>query len=377
MNIPPPTRQRVQISTGDVPNHKIQSLASAHPFTQQLNVVFPANEATQSALSTLETAYVKATVELSSVFAQARTFVQCDPPSTLTILSTDPHTDDSWCLDPRGLLTLHLSPESYQTLGPTGKKLPFKAHAEKHTVALPLVPNPESVSNQAKTPWDAALAAWDQRRAQAGEGPWSVLYCANDERATARFANDNKHGELVRRVRCDVRTAQNVRVPVVSLPARPNADIDAGGAVEDWEADMGSLFEWMGLAGLGAQRLHANDRVDPYVAVYDSPAPSVVGDVTHLRWRGFLSPVFVQSVIDAVVSSTSSPQFVSITSHAFPAAPVSYIPQTKDGKPAAKSPPRVPNPDGEDAWCMIVARQVDSTRWCFAESIGPLDTRWG
>ncbi|KAJ7504262.1 ribonuclease P 40kDa subunit-domain-containing protein [Mycena galericulata] len=374
MDIPPPLQQRVQISAGDVPSRKIQNLAAAHPFCQQLDVVFPADDALQTILSVLETAYVKATFELSSLIAQAATFVQpLELKSTLTVLSADLLADDSWCLDPRGLLTLHLSPESYQTLGLAGKKLRFKAHAEQHTVSLPLQPSAESVANRGRR--DAALVAWDQRRAQVGLGPWSVLYCANDESATANFAAGNQHAELVRRVTCEARASLGVRVPTVSLSARPAAaDQDA---VEDWEADMASLFEWVGLAVLGAQRLHANDRVDAYVAVYDPPAPSAVGDVTHLRWRGFLGPDFVQSVIDAVVSSTGSPQFVSITSHGFPTAPVSYIPPGKDGNPTVKTPARVPSADGEDSWCVLVARENGKTRWCMAESIGPLDARWG
>jgi ribonuclease P/MRP protein subunit RPP40 len=40
-------------------------------------------------------------------------------------------------------------------------------------------------------------------------------------------------------------------MPTITLPARPTADADA---VEDWEADMGALFEWVGMACLGAQR---------------------------------------------------------------------------------------------------------------------------
>jgi ribonucleases P/MRP protein subunit RPP40 len=46
-------------------------------------------------------------------------------------------------------------------------------------------------------------------------------------------------------------------------------------------------------------RLFANDRVDPYVSVYECPAPSYVGSITHLRWKGSLGPEFVQSVINA------------------------------------------------------------------------------
>lgn len=48
-------------------------------------------------------------------------------------------------------------------------------------------------------------------------------------------------------------------------------------------------------------RLEVNDRVDPYIAVYSPPTPSRTGTITHLRWRGLLSPVFVQSIIDAAL----------------------------------------------------------------------------
>jgi hypothetical protein len=45
-------------------------------------------------------------------------------------------------------------------------------------------------------------------------------------------------------------------------------------------------------------RLQANDRVDPYVAVYSPPAPFTVGDMVHMRWHGFLTPQFVQRIVD-------------------------------------------------------------------------------
>ncbi|KAF8216651.1 ribonuclease P 40kDa subunit-domain-containing protein [Mycena galopus ATCC 62051] len=313
-------------------------------------------------------------MELASLVQQAGTFVlPLESRSTLTALSATPHSDDVWCLDPRGVLTLYLSPESYQTLGITGQKLPFKSHSSEHTVSLPLQPSADSVKNRQKR--DNALKAWDARRREAGEAPWTVLYCGNGAHvaATTEFAASNGHTDLVRTVKCQTTSSRGVRVPTVTLPARPPAtDPDA---VEDWEEDMHELFEWVGMAGLGAQRLQANDRVDAYVAVYEPPQPSTttVADVTRLRWRGFLGPDFVQSVVDTVLSARS-PQFVSITSHAFPTAPVSYIPQGKDG---LKTPARVPSADGEDTWSLLIAREGDAKRWCLAESIGPLDKRWG
>jgi ribonuclease P/MRP protein subunit RPP40 len=89
-------------------------------------------------------------------------------------------------------------------------------------------------------------------------------------------------------------------------------------ALEDWNERASSLFEWIGMVNIGAQRyvsqycgplgddylkpcgirLHANDRVDPYVAVYSPPAPFTVGDMVHMRWHGFLTPQFVQRIVD-------------------------------------------------------------------------------
>ncbi|KAJ7105471.1 ribonuclease P 40kDa subunit-domain-containing protein [Mycena crocata] len=394
MDIPAGARQRVQISTGAIPSQKLQTLAAAHPFTQQLDVVFPADgdgaAALHAALSALETAYVKADMALGVLVAQSGAFVNSvELKSTLTMLTAnaDIDEDDSWCLDPRGLLTLHTSKPTFQTLGLPGTKLPFKTHADEYTVPLPLHP---SAPNRPKR--DAALRAWDSRRGR----PWSVLYSANDVPATTQFAAANGHAELVRFVKCEAPAGLNdVRVPVVSLPQRPQPT--DGEAMEDWEADLSALIEWVGMAGLGAQRLAANDRADAYVAVYAPPAPTVIGDVNRLRWRGFLHPEFVQRVLDAVVGllnvtsneRAATPQFVGITAHGFPHAPVGYIPLGKDGVyvPPGKngvlqSPARVPRTEGEDAWSVIVAREregagSETTRWCLAESIGTLDARWG
>jgi hypothetical protein len=48
-------------------------------------------------------------------------------------------------------------------------------------------------------------------------------------------------------------------------------------------------------------RLNVHDRVDPYVAVYEPPEPTTIGEITHLCWRGLLSPAFVQKIVDTIV----------------------------------------------------------------------------
>ncbi|KAH9014149.1 hypothetical protein EDB83DRAFT_2233032 [Lactarius deliciosus] len=71
--------------------------------------------------------------------------------------------------------------------------------------------------------------------------------------------------------------------------------------LQDWNEKASAYFEWVGMVNIGAQRLRANDRVDPYVAVYSTPTPFTVGDVTHMKWYGFLTPQFVQKIVDTAM----------------------------------------------------------------------------
>lgn len=108
----------------------------------------------------------------------------------------------------------------------------------------------------------------------------------------------------------------DIHVPVPALAPLPEE------STEDWDERIGELFEWVGMACLGAQRfvskrhffelvldnrlrygrLKANDRVNPYVAVYEVPAPSYIGDVTQITWATFLHQSFIKEALDTVMS---------------------------------------------------------------------------
>ncbi|CAK5281810.1 unnamed protein product, partial [Mycena citricolor] len=343
------------VSYGDLPGSMIANLAGKHPFTQQLDVIFPADDTLAAALSVLEATFMEGSMELSSLAEKIESFVVVNDQwsSEFSALSVDPHTDDTWCIDTRGLLTLYLSDESYQQLGLTGKKVPFKNHLE-HVVSLPLQPG--ATSEQTRRKRDGMLRAWDDRRKREGLEPWSVLLNSAPTQISGAPTLTQKIA------RCNITTTRNIRAPQVSLRARPK-DPEPG---EDWDEEMHMLLEWIGMAGLGAQRLAANDQVDPFVSLYEVPAPSQVADLTRLRWTGFLSPTFVRSLLE-VVETSVKPDFVCVTANMFTRTPVSYL------SPDKPSPMRVPDQDGEDTWVLIFA----GTKWCLAESIGRQDTRWG
>ncbi|PPQ68410.1 hypothetical protein CVT26_006082 [Gymnopilus dilepis] len=409
MNLTQPEKRRVRVSSGTLPSPKISSIAAFHPFSQQLDVVFPLDSALLNTLEALQTEYGKARAKLSDVFTNADAFCTgLENGSDILVLSAGSQgEEDLWCIDPRGHLTLSVCKSTYERLGLVGQKLPFRNHQERHVIDIPLQRNVMSPANRERQ--RTSIGLWDQRReSELGRdaAPWEIVYSwkGKDEPPNVPFQGHTTH-----KVQCKKRQMPDVHIPTPSLSPRPlpqskskgskSAENDEDDALEDWNLHIESLFEWVGMACLGAQRLRANDRVDPFVALYEPPEPSSIGTVVHLQWRGLLHSSFVQQVIDSVLPSlfgiNSSLPFVSITCHALTSSPVSYLPYsytiTPTGglQPPKSVPPKLPRADGEDTWSLILERgsgadtgaghaaDAGPVKWCLAESIGQWDTRWG
>ena len=116
-------------------------------------------------------------------------------------------------------------------------------------------------------------------------------------------------------VTAQVQNIRDVFVPHIELRRYPEKGAEED--IEDWNEEVHLLLEWVGMACLGAQRyawlynsmflfinemrrLKINDRVGPYVALYEPPA-SQPGNLTHIRWQGLICPAFVQLVIDTAM----------------------------------------------------------------------------
>ncbi|EJF57206.1 hypothetical protein DICSQDRAFT_149928 [Dichomitus squalens LYAD-421 SS1] len=150
--------------------------------------------------------------------------------------------------------------------------------------------------------------------------------------------------------------------------------------LEDWEESVSEMFEWVGMAALGSQRLSAGDRCDPYISVYAPPDPSQVGDLTVIGWTGLITSEFLSQVVETILSpNVASPSFVSVTAHAVPTSPVTYIP---DDPLKAHPSLRAPHVDAEDTISVVYMREEGAAgqagcSWLLAESIGRWDKRRG
>lgn len=282
--------------------------------------------------------------------------------------------NDVWSLDARGILTLTIKKNTYERLGMVGQKLPWKGCDDTYVIEICLELNAVYADNDSSSKrhqlgpkQTSSLSSWDAER-----GPWQIFYCMDESSQNAvPLAGSVEH--LVRPV---IHRHTDMQVPDRTLRAFPHS---GQLEIEDWEEEVSGLFEWVGMACLGAQRLQASDRPDPYVAVYTAPAPSRMADITHVKWTGLLHPTFVQQLIESTISlSDVQSSLTSLTLHGVPNAPVAYL-------SSSRSSMRAPRPDAQDTRAILLHKksimpspsEEAECVWILAESIGQWDARWG
>ena len=85
------------------------------------------------------------------------------------------------------------------------------------------------------------------------------------------------------------------------------------------------LLEWLSLVTARSQRIHLDDKIDPYLSRYRVPLPdddeSQMGrdspqDLTKFRWHGFLPSSFIQKILMATLKAAGESWF-AFTATAF------------------------------------------------------------
>ncbi|CAL1714311.1 unnamed protein product [Somion occarium] len=339
---------------------------------RKLDVVIPSSTDLEDKLKNLTTSYHSQKTALVDFVEFASSFIRkYSVSSSLLALGKPAHdSDDVWCIDTRGLLTLAVGKETYEQLGLVGKHLPWKPWEDTHVIRIFLsgdVPKTHEVKIHSWSPYGskqkAALKVWDQRR-----GPWDAIYTSTQP----EFAPPDVEGPKKHTAIPSIRHLTDVKIPsfdLQSLHQRQNHGVD----LDDRQDKITAYFEWVGMACLGSERLRSGDNVDPYLAVYDPPLSLQVGNLTHLRWSGLLPPEFVQKILDVIVHSP----FAAFAAHSVPTSPVAYI----SPPPQSQSSVRAPRAESEDTWSILLrsdgADGTNGVRWILAETIGQWDARWG
>ncbi|KAF8920534.1 ribonuclease P 40kDa subunit-domain-containing protein [Mucidula mucida] len=337
-------------------NERPHTLAASSPFVQQIDVIFPSNDALENALGNLQTSFVKGDITLSGATSIYR--------SGITMLSVG-NVEDVWCIDQRGILTISVVKETYEALGITGQKVVLghgKGHPmeERHVISIPLHGHTESPASRRRL--EDALKTFDAKHHS-----WTVL-CAAE--GNTILENEILSNRAVQAVTCKRIVLHDVHTPKMDkLPSKGD---------EDWEEEINSLFEWVGLVGIGSQRLSVTDSIDPSICLYEPPPSCRPCNVTRLRWKGFLGPAFVQTIINTVVDSlksAASDDFASITCHGYDMNPVPYLPKSafQASNKGLLTPLVNPSKGENDVWSMIFLLPSPSSddispRWVLAAS---------
>ncbi|KAH8110719.1 ribonuclease P 40kDa subunit-domain-containing protein, partial [Phellopilus nigrolimitatus] len=270
----------------------------------------------EEALGKIGGFYKRGRVKIHKVLEAAYTLTsKYSSRSDLVSLSTGSNTEDVWCIDHRGVLTLSLTKQTYHELGVVGEK---QSKRSDELVQIDLYDCHSRLFYRAKE----AFRLWDERRTAQGVGPWEVLFQGSlDSEAQSDITMTPIQSSM-----------SDVNIPHVNLKAPNYANNDAvekEEATEDWHENISELFEWVGMACLSSDRLKTNDRANPYVAVYEPPSPNIVGNISHFSWRGFLSPSFTNTIIEAAINTLGKectrPEFIALTANTFPDAPLSYV----------------------------------------------------
>ncbi|KAI0738497.1 ribonuclease P 40kDa subunit-domain-containing protein [Daedaleopsis nitida] len=349
-------------------SESIRTIVTSGTSTPRVDVIFPANASLQTSLQNLQLTYHKCESSLSDFLRFAKPHInQLAAESKVVALGlAGPADDDVWSLDSSGVLTIAVCKQTYESLGLPGERLPWNECQDTHVIHISVRdvrPNAAKwLTYGAKE--TAALRAWDAKR-----GPWKIAYHLQDP------ASDLPVNTVEHRLERSEKTRANVHIPVY----KPSDLVLAGSEKEEWEEKVSSLFEWVGMASLGSQRLSGADRCDPYISVYTPPEPSSVGELTVMCWRGLIPSSFVQDLMDTILSpNMPCPSFVSVTAHSVPTSPVTYIPAE-----GVKAPPlRASRLESEDTWTLVYSREgvADSPQggcWVLGESVGRWDRRWG
>jgi len=269
----------------------------------------------QAAFTNLEIEYYTSRGPLAEIYESLRAYGQ-EPglASDAQVASTGRFLPDAWSCN-EGSVALNAGKETFEALGLPGAKLStyMPGAPEQYLINVSLNTPSANIRNH-----DFVLHSfteWDRSREESGEGrQWDfAFHVSHPDKGTGPFSPSRAQLHNVEPV---IEHLQNVHIPTSALPPRPHAhstptgrrarhdlsdrerdtDADDDDALQDWNERASSLFEWIGMVNIGAQRLQANDRVDPYVAVYSAPAPSTIGDVVHVQWQGFLTPQFIQRI---------------------------------------------------------------------------------
>ncbi|KAF3939448.1 hypothetical protein ABW19_dt0203369 [Dactylella cylindrospora] len=238
--------------------------------------------------------------------------------------------DDVFCLYD-GTLYLFLKKETYEKAGLVGKTATFGGRKKERWVVEYDLRAPHMVHG--KKAFDRL--AWSFTNVFKGQQSW--LFC--DLRQEA-FSPSESPPDPAAIIGLSIPSTPRISTPTITHPTHPiklatfthsipqkqtTSEYDRA-IFYDWAY---SLHEWLAMAALDANRLHAADNIDPLLSRYEPPLDSAEehqpeGRIAKITWRGFLPAEYVSKIFHVLQENVPKERWFAMTVHGFQNSPVSW-----------------------------------------------------
>ncbi|KAF8317762.1 uncharacterized protein EI90DRAFT_140685 [Cantharellus anzutake] len=205
--------------------------------------------------------------------------------------------EDGWHIGENSELTLRMTAESYERLGPgvlASKSKNIKSSMRRARIPL----GPSGIPPHTKVSFER----WEAYRRENGLFGWDVLITCPQEYC-AELPNNCKLYD----VKPETVHYNGIRLPAI-LTSGFRSEVD--------EEDLTDVLEWLGMIAIQAPRVYVNDSMDPYVCRRSQGEGDGVILAKRVRWRGLLGSQFVTEVFDTF--GTMQLDLTLITLHGWP-----------------------------------------------------------
>ncbi|KAF8422065.1 ribonuclease P 40kDa subunit-domain-containing protein [Tirmania nivea] len=237
--------------------------------------------------------------------------------------------DNMYCMSD-GKLRLSLSKEYYEKAGLVGKPARFGGRkGQRWLVEFDL--RSDKMMHGSK-----ALERIVWSFTEVLTGPMTFLFCDLYQHKSSSSQKVpcpilEKLGSAPRILQPHIEISGPLTVPSFSAPEGAGPIRGTEYTRETWKEWALDIHEWLGMVAIDADRIKANDTVDPYLSTYQVPNPSKNPQkVTRLRWRGMIPAGFIHQTwtdLCGLLASKKLPaavEWAAITVHGFDNSPISW-----------------------------------------------------
>ncbi|CAG8467025.1 8972_t:CDS:10 [Ambispora gerdemannii] len=266
------------------PNSRHEKFILDHPFNHQVELFLPGDISLQQAqFFSHKGFYYRA--ELPLTYFIDKSFVQeYIATGEVIALSLSEGIDiaNVFALDGKGNLVLHLTKDTYEELGITGKPAKFGPKRQRYVVTIDvladsMVPGKKGYER----------IKWCFEHTLSGSFPFLISYVNVADRKSREitFPGTIKTQKIL--LNESLSRLENILTPDLDS-IKPTTH------KETWTSDAIEIYDWIGMISINAQRIHEQDSVDPYISTYRPPEPYSSQNGIFVRWTGFVS-AFVAS----------------------------------------------------------------------------------